>query len=624
MKNSAPIFGLLLLLLCVRPAGAQTPEAVADRADSSAAAPPVAAPTPASFLARADSLRHAYAFARAVEACGEGLALRPDSLTEQALSEEKMLAQNGLNMLGYCSQPVVVARERFSLEDFFLYYPLEDRAWHPLPNALDSLSRGFPWAMYIPRKADELYYSARDEDGIRNLYHSVWRDSVWAVPALLGEHLTSDDDEIFPMVSPDGRSLYFASSGLYGMGGYDLYVSRWNSSTHQWDVPVNLGFPYSSPYDDFLFVNTADGRHSIFASNRECSRDSVWVYVLEYDSMPVRKALEEGDPVRNLARLLPAGSASSPAAPALVPENQDIRRYMDKMALVRSLRDAIYDQGKSIDALRARLAQAPESARADIAADIVRQEAALPVLQDSLSAAVSALQAIEMEFLTSGVVIDPEQVEKEADREEAAPAYHFERRTLGPALRMKVLRPKPVFDYSFKILPQGRFAEDNTLPSGLVYQIQILSSSSKVTVGQLKGLSPVFQRMSPSLRYTCTVGIFRTYDDVLAHLNKVKKAGFRSAFIVAWMDGESVTVAKARELEQTVRYSYQIRIAPEAPLTESEIITIHALTRSDLSRSQENGQPVYFLGPYDDRVEADRLLSSLKAAGISGASLERR
>ena len=622
MKNSVPIFGALILLLLVRPAGAQTQDSVTVRADSAAVAVPVA-PSPARSLARADSLRRAYAFAQAVEACGEGLALRPDSLTEQALSEEKMLAQNGLNMLGYCSQPVVVARERFSLEDFFLYYPLEDRAWHPLPNALDSLSRGFPWAMYIPRKADELYYSARDEDGIRNLYHSVWRDSVWAVPTLLGEQLTSSDDEIFPMVSPDGRSLYFASSGLYGMGGYDLYVSRWNTVTHQWDIPVNLGFPYSSPYDDFLFVNTADGRHSIFASNRECSRDSVWVYVLEYDSMPVRKSLSEGAPVRNLARLLPK-NMTPPPAPADVPENPDIRRYMDKMSLVRALRDAIYDQGKSIDALRARLAQAPESARADIAADIVRQEAALPALQDSLSAAVSALQAIEMEFLTSGVVIDPEQVEKEADREETAPAYHFERRTLGPALRIKVLRPKPVFDYSFKILPQGRFAEDNTLPSGLVYQIQILSSASKVTVGQLKGLSPVFQRMSPSLRYTCTVGIFRAYDDVLAHLYKVKKAGFRSAFIVAWKDGESITVAKAREMEQTVRNSYRIRIAPAGPLSEQDITTIHALTRSDLARSQENGQPVYFLGPYDDRVEADRLLSSLKAAGISGASLELR
>ena len=60
------------------------------------------------------------------------------------------------------------------------------------------------------------------------------------------------------------------SKGLYGMGGYDLYVSQWNSETGDWDVPVNMGFPYSSPYDDFLFINTEDGKYSIFASNRGC------------------------------------------------------------------------------------------------------------------------------------------------------------------------------------------------------------------------------------------------------------------------------------------------------------------------------------------------------------------
>lgn len=547
MNKAAAYSAILSLLLPGAAASARSADSLAVRTDSVS----VQSPTPAEMLAKADSLRRSYDFAGAAEACRQGLAMHPDSLTEQSLDEALMHAQNGQNMLGYCSHPGVVARKRFSKEDFFLYYPLEDRAWHPLPNALDSLASGFPGAMYIPEAASELYFSAVDPDGISNLYRTSWSDSVWTVPALLGEHMTSSDNEILPMLSPDGKSLYFASEGLYGMGGYDLYVSKWNESAKEWDVPVNLGFPYSSPYDDFLLVNTPDGRHTIFASNRECSADSVWVYVLEYDSMPVRKAASDPAEVRRLARLRPDVKLPPAGSKADIPVNQDIRRYMDKMSAVRSLRDSIQAYGTSLDALRAKMAQAPESSRNDIAAAILQREAALPALQDSLSVAVSALQAIEMEFLLSGVVIDPQQVEQEADKvEEApAPAYRFTRASMGPALRMKVLRPKPVFDYSFMILPEGRFAQDNTLPEGLVYQIQILSSTSKITVRQLKGLSPVFERQAQNQRYTYSVGIFRSYADVLSNLNKVKKAGFRNAFIVAWMDGESVSVSRARELE---------------------------------------------------------------------------
>ena len=37
-----------------------------------------------------------------------------------------------------------------------------------------------------------------------------------------------------------------------------------------------------------------------FASNRECGRDSVTVYVLEYDSMPVRKAVSDVGELREM------------------------------------------------------------------------------------------------------------------------------------------------------------------------------------------------------------------------------------------------------------------------------------------------------------------------------------
>lgn len=605
---------------------AQAPDSVSVAAYTLPPAP-VAAPvrTLDEILTEADTLHGDYRFEQAADLFGQALRMVEDSLVRQGIEDRLLQAQNGRNMLAYCSQPSVVARQRFSLEDFFLYYPLKDRSWRPVPNQLDSLDGGdIVRAMYLPDGESELYYSAADAEGIHNIYRTHLQDTVWSAPELINETLTSSSDEVFPMLSPDGNSLYFSSKGLYGMGGYDLYVSRWNRETHDWETPVNLGFPYSSPADDFLFMNTPDGKYSLFASNRECARDSVWLYVLEYDGMPVRKALSDPEQVKALSRLIPDNDPSrleNRGAVASLEEGVDTRRYTEKMRQVRQLRDSIYAAGQSIDKARARIASASDEERRTLAASILKREEGLTALQDSLSVAVSELQKIEMDFLVSGVVLDPGKLQQEADREVvgAASGYAFSRKEMGVPVRMNILRPKPTFDYSFMILPEGRFAEDNTLPGGLVYQIQLFTTSAPATVKQLKGLSPVFSKMSPQLRYTYSVGVFRTYKDVLANLNKVKRQGFRSAFIVAFQDGVSIPVAKAREAEKNARPSYQIRITPAdgASLGDSTVMSIRAMTLKDLSKEAGEGGTTYVLGPFDDRTEADRVLSSLRAIGLA-------
>ena len=601
---------------------AQAPDSVSVVLDT---LPPSPVRTLEDILSEAGSLHRDYRFSQAADLFGEALRMTEDSLVRQGIEDRLLQAQNGRNMLAYCSQPSVVARQRFSIEDFFLYYPLKDRSWRSVPNQLDSLDGGdLVRAMYLPDGESEIYYSAADADGIHNIYRTHLQDTVWAVPELINETLTSSSDEIFPMLSPDGNSLYFSSKGLYGMGGYDLYVSRWNRETHDWETPVNLGFPYSSPADDFLFMNTPDGKYSLFASNRECAKDSVWLYVLEYDGMPVRKALSDPEQVKALSRLVPDNDPSrleNRGAVASLEEGVDTRRYTEKMRQVRQLRDSIYAVGQSIDRARARIATASDEERRTLAASILDREQGLAALQDSLSVAVTELQKIEMDFLVSGVVLDPGKLQQEADREVvgAASGYAFSRKEMGGPVRMNILKPKPTFDYSFMILPEGRFAEDNTLPDGLVYQIQLFTTSAPATVKQLRGLSPVFSKMSAQLRYTYSVGVFRTYKDVLANLNKVKRQGFRSAFIVAFQDGVSIPVAKAREAEKNARPSYQIRITPAdgASLGDSTILSIRAMTLKDLSKEAGEDGTTYILGPFDDRTEADRVLSSLRTIGLT-------
>ena len=581
--------------------------------------------TAPALLARADSLRRAYSFAESVNAYREALRLC-DSTESGPCQDSLLLGQNALSMMGFCSQPVVVARKCFSRKDFFLYYPLKDHSWRPCPNPLDSLGRG---AMYIDPDARTLYYSATDEDGICNLYRTRDLDSLWSVPELINEQITSQSDEIFPMLSADGESLYFASRGLYGMGGYDLYVSHWNKETRDWDVPVNLGFPYSSPADDFLFVNSDDGKYSIFASNRDCTRDSVYIYVLEFDSMPVRQALDDERQVRRLSHLRPSGSGIQPdRKPAADPvkDNPETREYMRRMNLVRALRDSISAFGQALDEERAALSLLPEEQRAAAMEAVLQKEMALPAMNDSLKRATAALQQIEMEFLMKGVVIDPTRVKAEAKGGAAGAAsdYVWTRRTMGPALDIRVQKPKPTFDYTFMVLPEGRFAEDNTLPSGLVYQIQLFSSASKATVKQLRGLSPVFEKTVNPQRHTYSVGVFRSYKDVLANLNKVKRQGFRSAFIVAYNDGKSISVQQARNLEKTLRPIFWVKVYPPdgQALPSLALTAIQQQGTKDIMRGVEDGSVVFTCGSFANRDDAEALRTSLRALGVSHTEIE--
>ena len=219
-----------------------------------------------------------------------------------------------------------------------------------------------------------------------------------------------------------------------------------------------------------------------------------------------------------------------------IPENVDIRRYMEKMTEVRSLRDSISRYGAQLDSDRNRFAMSEDDQeRTRITQEILKREAMLPKLQDSLERASAQLQKIEMEFLFSGVVIDPDKVLAAADKEIVgeATSYTFTKMSMGGKLDLKIMDPPVVFDYTFKILPEGQFALDNTIPGGIVYQIQIFGGGGKATVKSLKGLSPVFERISANGRYVYRVGLFNSYKDVLANLNSVKRVGFRNAFIVA-------------------------------------------------------------------------------------------
>ena len=156
-----------------------------------------------SLICRGDSLRVNYrfeesvaAYSDALESLGDSLYTHKDSVLKLNISDKILLSENGRNMTRFVYSPNVIARHKFSLEDFFLYYPLKDRSWRDVPAQLDSFPDKYSKAVYAPAEDKVIYYSAADQDGIRNIYRTTYADTLWTVPALLNEQMTSASNEI--------------------------------------------------------------------------------------------------------------------------------------------------------------------------------------------------------------------------------------------------------------------------------------------------------------------------------------------------------------------------------------------------------------------------------------------
>ncbi len=90
---------------------------------------------------------------------------------------------------------------------------------------------------------------------------------VWTPPVNLGNTINTPEHELTPFIHSDSQTLYFASKGHKGMGGYDLYYSKKDSSGN-WMKPRNLGYPINTENDENSFFVSLDGKKGYYATDR--------------------------------------------------------------------------------------------------------------------------------------------------------------------------------------------------------------------------------------------------------------------------------------------------------------------------------------------------------------------
>jgi outer membrane protein OmpA-like peptidoglycan-associated protein len=101
-------------------------------------------------------------------------------------------------------------------------------------------------------------------------------------PENLKSVINTPFDEEAVLVSFDGNTLYFASNGHPGFGGFDIYKSTRNRDG-EWMTPVNMGQPFNSPQDDLFFFPTSDSLVALISSSRPEGYGGLDLYEIRND-----------------------------------------------------------------------------------------------------------------------------------------------------------------------------------------------------------------------------------------------------------------------------------------------------------------------------------------------------
>ncbi len=158
--------------------------------------------------------------------------------------------------------------------------------------------------MFETERGDVVYFSMKtNTEDTLSIYKMVKLIDGWGKSEPVGEPVNSVYNDAYPFLATDGLTFYFASNRPGGMGGYDIYKAYYDNETNSFLDPINLGVPFNSPDDDFLFVSDEFNKVAWFASNRETSGDSVYVYKIKWDGTQVRNMVEEQNQVKESAKL---------------------------------------------------------------------------------------------------------------------------------------------------------------------------------------------------------------------------------------------------------------------------------------------------------------------------------
>ena len=132
-------------------------------------------------------------------------------------------------------------------------------------------------ALFRSQLGDKIIYAKPDNNAELHLYASEMIGQKWCEPVML-PGLEDTVSQNYPFMLADGTTLYYASKSEEGLGGYDIYMTRWDADDRRFLKPENIGMPFNSTANDYLYLVDEFNQLGWFVTDRGQSADTVCVY----------------------------------------------------------------------------------------------------------------------------------------------------------------------------------------------------------------------------------------------------------------------------------------------------------------------------------------------------------
>ena len=132
--------------------------------------------------------------------------------------------------------------------------------------------------LYLNEMGNKVYFSQPDGHQLQ-LYTADKLGNEWSRPQRLEGISEGIDEASYPFMLTDGVTFYFAGKGEESIGGYDIFMTRYDSRSGSFLKPENIGMPFNSEANDYMYAIDEANRIGYFVSDRRQPEGKVCIYI---------------------------------------------------------------------------------------------------------------------------------------------------------------------------------------------------------------------------------------------------------------------------------------------------------------------------------------------------------
>ena len=187
-------------------------------------------------------------------------AVKTAAKTQRAYSSETTKQPSDVNVKMFESMVPSTAKLMFidsvvvDKKDFLNSLPLNKESGKlTYFNSFFNANKEVNTTVYVNEFNNRSYYAEGDSTQ-SSIYTIDKLGNKWSIPVKISEITTDYQNPDYPFLCSDGVTLFFGAKGPKSMGGYDIFMTRYNGDDGTWYEPENYGLPYNSTANDYLLA----------------------------------------------------------------------------------------------------------------------------------------------------------------------------------------------------------------------------------------------------------------------------------------------------------------------------------------------------------------------------------